>query len=129
MVNLIISFLVATLMGLGVGGGGLFVIYLTLCLNYPQVLAQGTNLVFFILASLASAFVHIRKRKIRPLQLTIMVVFGILGSIVSAPLANFISPAYPRKCLGLLLLISGIITLYNTVIKKIFKKIKKTLYK
>ena len=31
--NFIASFLISTLMGMGIGGGGLFVIYLTLCLN------------------------------------------------------------------------------------------------
>ena len=54
--NMIVGFLVALLMGMGVGGGGLFVIFLTLCLNYGQINAQGTNLLFFIIAILASFF-------------------------------------------------------------------------
>ena len=60
--NIIVGFLVAMLMGMGVGGGGLFVIFLTLCLNFGQINAQGTNLMFFIITIIASFLVHIKKR-------------------------------------------------------------------
>ena len=64
MLNIIVGFMVAMLMGMGVGGGGLFVIFLTLCLNFGQINAQGTNLMFFIIAILSSFFIHIRKRSL-----------------------------------------------------------------
>ena len=47
--NAVTSFLIAVLSGLGVGSGGLLVIYLTLVEKVPQLTAQGTNLIFFIL--------------------------------------------------------------------------------
>ena len=74
--NIIVSFLVALLMGMGVGGGGLFVIFLTMCLNYGQIYAQGTNLVFFIIAILSSIFVHLRKRKLYFKQIFVMAIIG-----------------------------------------------------
>ena len=46
----ILPFLISALMGMGVGGGGLLIIYLTLYLNLPQLTAQGTNLLLFVLA-------------------------------------------------------------------------------
>lgn len=129
MLELIASFLIALLMGIGVGGGGLFIIYLTLCLSYPQILAQGTNLLFFSIASAFSLFIHSRRRKIDSLYLSLMIVFGVCGSVLFSNLANFISPIYPKKVLGALLVISGAITLYNCLLKNLFKKFKKTLYK
>ena len=123
------TFLISALMGMGVGGGGLFVIYLTLCLGYPQILAQGTNLFFFVVAGVASLFYHFKKRRIVLWQVALMVVFGSVGSILFSKLALSLDPKYPRIALGVLLVISGLITLFNIIIKANRKKFKKTLYK
>ena len=80
--ELFIPFLIAVLMGMGIGGGGLFVIYLTLCLNYGQVLAQGTNLIFFVLSILFSNLVHNVNPKIPKILLgALLIVSGIYAFI------------------------------------------------
>ena len=122
--SFLIAFLISALMGMGVGGGGLFVIYLTLCMKFPQLLVQGTNLCFFIVAGTFSLFVHFKKRKINLKQVIIMITLGSLGAFLSSHLVNSLDPKYARYALGLLLIIGGISTLYNN-----FKKFKKTLYK
>ncbi len=116
--NIIVGFLVAVLMGMGVGGGGLFVIFLTLCLNFGQINAQGTNLVFFILAIIASIFVHVKKRKIYFKQVLVMTLFGAVGSVIFSSLANHINPEIPRKMLGGLLVLGGAYSIYNTFKKE-----------
>lgn len=117
--TIIVSFLISALMGMGIGGGGLFVIYLTLCLNFEQILAQGTNLIFFIISALFSLFIHLRKRKIRFLQVGALILFGSIGSIIFSRLANSIDPKIPRIALGILLISSGIYTIItNTIFKK-----------
>ena len=117
--NFIASFLISALMGMGIGGGGLFVIYLTLCLNFAQIVAQGTNLVFFIISALFSLIIHLRKRKIRFLQVGALILFGSIGSIIFSRLANSIDPKIPRIALGILLISSGIYTIIsNTFFKK-----------
>ncbi|MBO5312470.1 MAG: sulfite exporter TauE/SafE family protein [Clostridia bacterium] len=129
MLIFISSFLIFTLMGMGVGGGGLFVIFLTLCLNYPQLLAQGTNLLLFIVAGISSLLFHIAKRRISLSLVLSMILFGSLGSVVFSRLAHTVSPEYAKIALGALLIVSGFLTLYNTFIKNLLKKFKKTLYK
>ena len=114
---------------MGVGGGGLFVIYLTLCLNFPQLISQGTNLFLFIIAGAFSLFIHIKRRKIKLKQVLIMITLGCLGAILSSSLVNSLDPKYARYSLGALLIVSGLITLYNNLIKELIKKFKKTLYK
>jgi len=116
--NIIVGFLVAVLMGMGVGGGGLFVIFLTLCLNFGQINAQGTNLVFFILAIIASIFVHLKKRKIYMRQVIVMILLGSVGSLIFSNLANNIDPSIPRKTLGGLLILAGAYSAYNNLKKK-----------
>lgn len=119
MLDIVISFLIAILMGMGIGGGGFLIIYLTLCLNYPQIIAQGTNLVFFIISGAFATLVHTFKRKINPYQLLIMSVLGSLGAFFSSSLATVVDPHLPRIALGALLIISGSISII-----KIFKKKK-----
>ena len=118
----IVAFLVSILMGIGVGGGGLFIIFLTECMNFSQITAQGTNLVFFILAGASALAIHIRKRKLNILQILIMTLFGILGSLLFSHLANNLDPDIPRKVLGSLLVISGIITIFSIFKEKFVKK-------
>lgn len=118
MLSIIISFIIAMLMGMGVGGGGLFIIYLTQCLNFDQMTSQGTNLIFFILAGGASLIYHFRKRKIYPLQILVMITLGMLGSYIFSHLANAVDPHIPKIVLGALLTVSGAYTLVATFIKK-----------
>ena len=73
MLNVVVAILIAILMGMGIGGGGFLVIYLTLCLNFDQIVAQGTNLVFFVICAVSAAFVHLFKRKISFLQVSLFV--------------------------------------------------------
>ena len=119
--NFIASLLISVLMGMGIGGGGLFVIYLTLCLNFEQIVAQGTNLVFFIISATASLIIHLRTRKIRLLQLGALISFGALGCIIFSRLANVIDPKIPRIVLGILLIGSGV---YTLIINIFTKKVK-----
>ena len=53
-----------TLTGMGIGGGGLLVLYLTAMDGVGQLAAQGCNLLFFVYASAASLFVHNKKRNL-----------------------------------------------------------------
>ena len=118
MLELIIPFLIAVLMGMGIGGGGFLVIYLTLCLNYPQILAQGTNLAFFVLCNVFAVLVHIIKRRIDLKLVIMMSAFGSLGAWALSGLANIVDPDIPKIMLGWLLAVSGIIGLYKSLKNK-----------
>ena len=115
--KIIAAFLIAALMGMGVGGGGLFVIYLTLCLNYPQALGQGSNLLFFIIAGASSLILHAKRRKICFNYCFIMILFGGIGSIIFSRLVNITDTGYAKIGLGILLTVGGIASLYKSFIK------------
>ena len=101
-------FIIAALSGIGVGSGGLLVIYLTLARGIPQLTAQGANLIFFILASASSLIFNLGKRKIPFLAVGIMSVIGILGSLTGTYLASLLSPEILRKIFGFMLVGSGL---------------------
>ena len=98
---------VAVLSGMGVGSGGLFVVYLTLVRGAPQAEAQAVNLVFFIFASGAALILHLKKRKIDLLSLFAVIIsgvpFALLGSYISGGVGN----EFLRLCFGVFLLFSA----------------------
>ena len=121
----IVVFLVALLSGLGIGSGGIFVVYLTLISNAEQIYAQYQNLLLFVFASLAAFLYNASKKLLLPNVFLILSVFCILGAFIGFFILNFISEELLRKAFGALLVIMGLITLIKTV-PKLIKNVKKT---
>ncbi len=122
---MLVCFLIAILVGMGIGGGGFLVIYLTLCMNYPQLIAQGTNLLFFLIAGFSSLLIHLRKRNLNLKRLLPIVLFSIPGTLIGSYLANTVDPKIPRIVLGVLLILSGGQTAFKVVYQIIKEKKKK----
>jgi len=112
-IDFIAGICVSALAGLGVGGGGLLVIYLTIVKQNPQVESQGINLLFFVVAGAASLIIHIKKRKLNAAVLVIIIICGSVGAIFGSIAANFTDGEIVRKIFGGFLIISGIIELFS----------------
>lgn len=110
-VHMAAAALIAAMAGLGIGGGGLLVIYLTLVMGIPQLQAQGINLAFFIFSSAASLFIHFKRRKIDIKHVAILAISGICFSLLGSRLSHSIDTALLSKIFGVLLCISGTISL------------------
>ncbi len=102
------------LAGMGIGGGGLIVIYLTLFRDYSQTDAQCTNLVFFTVAAAASLFIHFRKRKIKFFPVIFLTLGGLFGSFAGAHVTTLIPQDITRKLFGIMLVTTGLITFVKT---------------
>lgn len=109
---------IGTLSGMGIGGGGLLVIYLTLVRGVGQLEAQGMNLYFFIFASAAALYVHIAKRKINYPLILLTSSVGMLGAYGGSALASVTDPELIRRVFGAMLLVSGGISLFRVVSAK-----------
>ena len=108
------TFIIAALCGMGVGSGGLFIVYLTVILGYGQLTAQGLNLYFFIFAAIGAAVMHLRVGKLPFRQLLFICFFGSIGCFLGAYLAQIISANLLKKIFAAFLIISGIISFFNT---------------
>lgn len=106
-----VIFIIAALSGLGVGSGGLLVIYLTLVEKVSQLAAQGANLIFFILATSASLILNLPKRRVPTGAVLIMSTLGICGSLVGTHFATLLPAEALRKIFGFMLVGSGIFAL------------------
>lgn len=117
-INMIVSTLIGILAGLGVGGGGLLVIYLTMVSGMEQLSAQGINLVFFIFCAAASLFVHLKRRNINIKRCLALSTVGIAASIPGIMLSHSLDTHILRKIFGALLIFSGITVLLHRKKKK-----------
>ena len=114
----LISLIIATLSGMGVGGGGLLVIYLTLIENVDQLIAQGANLCFFVATASSSTIYNSFKKKIEWKTTFVLSVAGIIFSLFGVWIAGKINPHFLRKMFGLMLSVSGSLSLISAFSKK-----------
>ncbi len=101
------NFILALLTGLGVGSGGLYILYLTLLRGVGQSEAQGLNLIFFITASLAAAFVNTAKKRILWTPVLLLFFSGVLGSFFGSLLAHRINEKVLSVMFGSMLVFIG----------------------
>ncbi len=111
------TFLIATLCGMGLGSGGLFVVYLTVIAGYEQLAAQGLNLYFFIFSTAAALIIHLKKQQLPLKRLFFVCGAGSAGCISGAMLAQGLDKGLLRMIFAILLISSGAISLLqkNTV--------------
>ena len=110
----IVAVIIAALSGMGVGGGGLFALYLKYFTDLSQLEVQGNNLLFFIFASGAALLIHAQRRRIYSLAVAIMLSAGIVGSLCGSALAVRIGGEMLSKLFGLMMLSAGVWRLWRS---------------
>ncbi len=115
MVDFIVSTGIALLSGLGVGSGGLLVVFLTEYRGVSQLFAQGVNLLFFIFSSGASTAVNLRTRNICYGSVMMMTAGGVAGAISGAYIASLVSPKLLKLAFGIMLIVSGVPSLIKAI--------------
>lgn len=124
-IDLIAGLVIGVLTGMGMGGGGLLVIYLRLFKDFPQLDSQGTNLLFFIFAALGSLLIHFKNRQIEWKAVLIIASVGTVGSLAGSRFAMSVPEGLTGKIFGGVLILSGIITLFRTHKKPLTAKARK----
>lgn len=107
-----VALLIAILSGMGLGSAGLFVVYLTMIENAPQLTAQGVNLVFFLFAASAALCVHVLHRKLPFSRVFLASVAGIIGALPGVWAAELLPQNWVRLLFGGMLIFSGIRALF-----------------
>ena len=127
--NTLAAFAIALLSGLGVGGGGLFAVYLALLSDIPQISVQGINLLFFLFSSGASVIFQLSKRKIKLFAVGVMVSSGVVGVLVGTFLSGLVSGELLRISFGIMLVSGGVISLRNSIMSTHTKNISTNIDK
>ena len=107
--------------GLGMGGGTVLILLLTIFMNIEQTIAQGSNIIFFIPTAIASIFIFIKNKYINFKVAIPICLWGLGGAFIGARISTKLQINVLRKCFGVFLIIIAIYqsySLYNTYRKK-----------
>lgn len=96
------------LAGLGVGGGSLLILWLTLVIHMDPIIARTINLMFFITAAGSVSIFRLRKGVVPWKEILPAIVFGCTGAALFSLIGRIIDQNILRKFFGCLLLITGV---------------------
>lgn len=96
------------LAGLGVGGGSLLILWLTLVLNMDHATARAINLMFFIAGASAVSLFRWKKGQLKIKKILPAMITGCIAAGVFSWVSRVIDVSAIRKFFGVLLLLTGI---------------------
>lgn len=102
--EILIGMISGIITSIGMGGGTVLILLLTLFLKIPQNIAQATNLIFFIPTAITAIILNLKEKNIEIKVGKTVVFWGIIGAIFGSILANKINVRNLRKIFGIFLL-------------------------
>jgi len=103
--------------GMGLGGGAVLIIYLTVFKNVEQLRAQGINLLFFVPIATLAVIIYSFKKQIKWRVTLPLAIGGLIGAIGGFFLTDILGGNFTAKLFGGFLIFLGI--------KELFTKSKK----
>lgn len=98
---------------MGIGGGGILIIYLTLYLGMSQQNSQGLNLLFFIPCAIVAIIIHTKNKLINWKKALPLILLGLVGVVIGSIISPYIGDTLLRKLFAGFLLLIGIYTLFS----------------
>ncbi len=114
-----VAFLIAILSGLGVGSGGLFVIWLVSVYRVSAPQARGMNLLFFVFSASAALILHWFKKRVDLSLIFKLSLFALIGTLLGTFVSRYVSAMLLRQIFGGFLILAG---LYSLLSGKLLKK-------
>lgn len=106
----LISGIVASL---GMGGGTILILLLSLFENIEQHLVQGINLVFFIPTSIVAIFMNVKQKTIDYKIAIPIIIFGIIGAICGSLLSFCVDNKNLKQYFGFFLIAIAILQIFT----------------
>lgn len=107
-VVLAVSTVLGFLAGIGVGGGSLLIMYLTLVLNMPYPQARILNLLFFLPSAIVASLFRWKQGKLELKKIWPAIAAGCIGAAVFSFVSKAVDVTMLKKAFGILLLITGV---------------------
>lgn len=104
----IVAFITGIVASMGLGGGMVLIIYLTIFTTIPQIGAQGINLVFFIPIATISLIIHTHNKLVQWKKIIPAIICGSVGVYIGSLIASNISTNLLTKLFAVFIIIIGI---------------------
>lgn len=98
---------------MGLGGGSVLIIYLTLFAGVKQLAAQGTNLIFFVPIAAVSVFIYAKRGIIKWRTVLPIMAGGVIGTVGSGLAVSLIGGELLSKIFGGFIILYGLIMLFS----------------
>lgn len=107
---------------LGMGGGTILILLLSIFTSLKQHLIQGTNLIFFIPTSIVAIYMNIKNKTIEYKLAISIILAGIVGAVVGSKLSFKLENSMLKKCFGIFLLFIALFEIFAFFRQYILKK-------
>lgn len=107
-VALLVATLLGCLSGLGIGGGSLLILWLTLVLKVDAIVARQINLLFFLPAALIACLFRWKQGAVPPRIVLPALLAGCAAGAVCTFLGTALDTSLLKRLFGLLLLFTGL---------------------
>lgn len=108
----LVSLVTGVFASLGLGGGMILIIYLTVFADMIQIQAQGINLVFFVPIALISLYKHHKNRLIEWKKIVPVLITGTIFVTIFSFIANNTDNSLLQKLFGGFVVIAGVKELF-----------------
>ena len=113
MMEAIIGFATGILASMGLGGGFILVVWLTLFAGVEQKAAQGINVLFFLPIAFIALILHLKNHLVNKQLVKKMLLGGIIGAVIGTLGSNVIANDLLRKLFALFLIAFGLRELFS----------------
>lgn len=115
MLEIFIGFVSGIIGGLGLGGGTILILFLSIFLSIEQHIAQATNVIFFVPTAISAIIVSLKNKNI-DLKIGIPIcIWGILGALIGATISSKMDMSLLKKCFGVFLIFIAIYQTYEYI--------------
>ena len=121
-VSYIAAFFVSAAAATGVGGAGLFTLFLVLIYGLPQFIAQGINLFVFVFAAVPASVYHTLKNGADPKIPAFLSFCGCAGCLIGSLIAASAAQELLRYVFGAFSVITGGFVLIGQIREAVKKK-------
>lgn len=111
-VILAVGTVLGVLAGLGIGGGSILILWLTLVLHTPQSAARGINLLFFLPSALIACVFRWKQGKLDFKRILPAIIAGCLSAGIFSLVCAAVDTELLRKLFGIILLLTGLRELF-----------------
>ena len=110
--SLAVGLVLGYLSGLGIGGGSVLILWLTLVAGIPDKSAQVINLIFFLAAAGTVSVLRLKKGTLQLREVLPGILAGCLSALIFSFLGQRLDQSLARRLFGGVLLITGLRELF-----------------
>lgn len=104
----LVSFATGVFASLGLGGGMILIIYLTLFAGVSQIQAQGINLVFFLPIAAVSLYFHTKNKLVEWKKIVPVIISGTIFVTIFSLMANSMDSTLLKRIFGAFVSLAGV---------------------